>query len=188
MKSLRCLRAAGLLGCAIALAACAAGSDRLWVPQGPGNAEGEAAPARPATAGPSPQKSAEPQRKVSAPEPRAASVEPSLAYTQASRYGDLLFLSGQIAGNAETGGSVGGSIAEQTDEVMQKISTILRSHGLTMANVIQSTVYLSNINDLPVMNTAYEEHFRGTLPARTVVATAALPRGALVQIAVVAGR
>jgi len=71
---------------------------------------------------------------------------------------------------------------------MRKVRAILEDHELTMANVIQTTVYLVNINDLRAMNAAYETHFRGTLPARTVVEVQALPRGALVQLVVIAGR
>lgn len=71
---------------------------------------------------------------------------------------------------------------------MKKIGAILDSHRLTMANVVQATVYLANINDLGGMNAAYEQYFRGNLPSRTVVEVARLPRGALVEITVVAGR
>jgi len=71
---------------------------------------------------------------------------------------------------------------------MQKISTILDGHRLTMANVVHVTVHLANIKDLSAMDAAYASHFRGALPARTVVEVAHLPGDALVQISLIAGR
>ena len=110
--------------------------------------------------------------------PRAAAPG---SEAQATRYGDLLFLSGQIAAN-------GGSIAQQTDAVMQKIGAILDSHRLTMANIVHVTIHLANIKDLSAMDAAYASRFRGALPARTVAEVAHLPGDALVQISVIAGR
>jgi len=154
-----------------------------WWPQGPGNPPGsepatkeQSAPA--AAAKPATQAAEAPKQAsaVTAPAPVASGVE-----AQATRYGDLLFLSGQAAAN-------GGDIARQTHSVMEKIGAILDSHHLTMANVVHVTVQLVNINDMQAMDAAYTSHFRSALPARTVVEVAHLPGDALVQITIVAGR
>lgn len=71
---------------------------------------------------------------------------------------------------------------------MRKISAILDSNRLTMANIVQVTVHLANIRDLSTMDAAYASHFRSTLPARSVVEVAHLPGDALVQVSVIAGR
>jgi 2-iminobutanoate/2-iminopropanoate deaminase len=110
------------------------------------------------------------------------------AYTQASRYGDLVFVSGQIALDSQTNQLRGATIEEQTRQVMENIRTILESHRLTMANVVSTTVYLKDMNDFRGMNAAYETYFRAALPARSVVEVSRLPRGSLVEISAVAGR
>ena len=158
-----------------------------WWPQGPGNPSGsepatseqsvpstaQAATAKPAT------QAAEPWKQASETSAPAAAARGSEA--QATRYGDLLFLSGQVAAD-------GGDIAQQTHAVMQKIGAILDSHRLTMANVVHVTVQLASIKDLQAMDAAYISHFRSTLPARTVAEVSHLPGDALVQITIVAGR
>jgi 2-iminobutanoate/2-iminopropanoate deaminase len=159
-----------------------------WWPQGPGNPPGSEQASAPTEQG---AQSAPPAAVVtptaaprdSGTQARAAAAAPvatASGAAQATRYGDLLFLSGQIAAH--------GGIEQQTHAVMQNIGTILESHRLTMANVVQVTVQLANIKDLGAMDAAYASHFRGTLPARSVVEVAHLPGDALVQIAVIAGR
>ncbi|HVO88051.1 MAG TPA: Rid family detoxifying hydrolase [Casimicrobiaceae bacterium] len=108
-------------------------------------------------------------------------------YTQATRYGDLLFLSGIIALD-RSGGLAGGKIEEQTQQVMENVRAVLENNRLTMANVVSVTVYLSNINDINAMDRVYNSYFRSHIPARSVVEVARLPRGALVEMSVVAGR
>lgn len=110
-------------------------------------------------------------------------------YTQASRYGDLLFVSGQIAVDPRTGAfEPGQDIEAQTRRVLENIRAILEANRLTMANIVSTTVYISNISRLSAMDAVYHEFFRSTPPARTVVEVSNLPRGALVEISVVAGR
>lgn len=110
-------------------------------------------------------------------------------YTQATRYGDLLFMSGQIAID-QGGGAFDASqgIEAQTRQVMENILAILENNRLTMANVVYATVYLSRISNFSGMNSIYHGFFKGTPPARVVVEVAHLPRGALVEIAVIAGK
>jgi 2-iminobutanoate/2-iminopropanoate deaminase len=122
----------------------------------------------------------------------AASAQASAAapggYTQAARYGDLLFISGQIAIDPRTGSFENASIEVQTQRVLDNIRAILETNHLTMANIVSVTVYLSNLGNLVPMDRAYQAYFRQSLPARSVVEVAKLPRGALVEISAIAGR
>jgi 2-iminobutanoate/2-iminopropanoate deaminase len=111
------------------------------------------------------------------------------SYTQVSRYGDLYFISGQIAVNHDTGRfDPDAKIDEQTRATLENVRRVLEGERLTLANVVATTVYLRDINDLAAMDRAYEAEFRTRLPARSVVEAKNLPRGARVQISVVAGR
>jgi 2-iminobutanoate/2-iminopropanoate deaminase len=118
----------------------------------------------------------------------AATAGSATSYTQGTRYGDLVFVSGQIALDAASGQIRGTTIEEQTRQVMENLRGVLESHRLTFANVVSVTVYLKDINDFRGMNTAYDTYFRGALPARSVVAVSRIPRDALVEISVIAGR
>jgi 2-iminobutanoate/2-iminopropanoate deaminase len=124
----------------------------------------------------------------SAAEQAAAAAGSAASYTQGTRYGDLVFISGQIALDAKTNQMRGATIEDQTRAAMENIRGVLESHRLTFANVVSTTVYLKDINDFRGMNATYESFFRGALPARSVVAVSQLPRGALVEISAVAGR
>jgi 2-iminobutanoate/2-iminopropanoate deaminase len=146
-----------------------------------------------AAAAPRPSGSATATRR-SPPPAAAAQAAPATSaapggYTQAARYGDLLFVSGQIAIDPRTGAfDAGANIEAQTTLAMENVRAILENNRLTMANVVSVTVYLSNITNIAAMDRVYETFFRGALPARSVVEVAKLPRGALVEISVVAGR
>jgi len=97
-------------------------------------------------------------------------------------------VSGQIAVDPATNQMKGANVAEQTRAVMENIRAILEAHRLTMANVVSTTVYLRELQDFRAMDEAYEGYFRGNLPSRSVVQVARLPRDALVEISVIAGR
>jgi 2-iminobutanoate/2-iminopropanoate deaminase len=187
-----------------------------WIPQGPGNSPEEAraqrearargdstpAPAAPAAARAPAAEPASTRRMEVAPDlvaqnpppPRtpaqqaAGGAASAASYTQGTRYGDLLFVSGQIALDMASGQVRGNSIEEQTRVTMENIRNVLESHRLTFANVVSVTVFLKDLNDFRGMNTAYETYFRSALPARSVVAVSRLPRDALVEISVIAGR
>lgn len=120
----------------------------------------------------------------------SAAAAPALAnrYVQTSRYGDLVFVSGQIALDLQTNAFVNGAIAAQTTQVLRNIQSLLAAEGLTMANIVSATVYLDSLADLEDLEPAYEAFFKGRMPARSVVQVSALPRGALVEISVIAGR
>ena len=130
-----------------------------------------------------------------APRARASSAASAAAgdlfsrYTQATRYGDLLFVSGQIAIDQASGAfDASQSIEAQTRQTLHNIRAILEANRLTMANVVYATVYLSSISRFAGMDKVYHGFFKGTPPARAVVEVGHLPRGALVEIAVIAGR
>ena len=107
-------------------------------------------------------------------------------YSQAIRVGNLIYTSGQIPINPATGVFVEGGIKEQTRQSLTNISAILEEAGLTMANVIKTTVFMADMNDFAEMNAVYAEFFAEPYPARSAVAVKSLPKGALVEIEVVA--
>jgi 2-iminobutanoate/2-iminopropanoate deaminase len=107
-------------------------------------------------------------------------------YSQAVRIGDLLFCSGQIPLDPATGNLVGGDIKAQTQRVLQNIQLILEDQGLTFAQVVKTTVFLASLNDFAAMNEVYGQSFAANPPARSTIQVAALPRGAAVEIEVVA--
>ena len=107
-------------------------------------------------------------------------------YSQAIRVGNLLYTSGQIPINPATGSFVEGGIKEQTRQSLSNIKAILEEAGLTMAHVVKTTVFMADMNDFADMNAVYAEFFTEPYPARSAVAVKTLPKGALVEIEVVA--
>lgn len=106
-------------------------------------------------------------------------------YNHAVRVGDLLFCSGQIPLDPQ-GQLVSGDIRAQTERVLENVKAILSDQGLTFANVVKSTVFMTNLGDFAAMNEVYGKYFTGDFPARSTIQVAALPRGASVEIEVVA--
>ena len=107
-------------------------------------------------------------------------------YSHAVRCGDLLFCSGQIPLDPATGELVAGEIRTQTERVLENIKTILDNQKLTFTNVVKATVFMTQLSDFAAMNDVYARYFTGECPARSTVQVAALPRGAQVEIEVVA--
>ena len=107
-------------------------------------------------------------------------------YSQAVRAGDLLFASGQIPIDPETGEFVVGGIAEETEQVLKNIKAVLESAGTDLAHVVKTTVFLADMDDFAAMNEVYGRFFRENPPARATVQAARLPRDARVEIEVVA--
>jgi 2-iminobutanoate/2-iminopropanoate deaminase len=108
-------------------------------------------------------------------------------YSQAIKVGNLVYTSGQIPINPATGNFVEGGIKEQTRQSLTNIKAILEETGLSMNNVVKTTVFLADMNDFADMNSVYAEFFSEPYPARSAVAVKTLPKGALVEIEVVAG-
>ncbi|MDR3378388.1 MAG: RidA family protein [Verrucomicrobiae bacterium] len=107
-------------------------------------------------------------------------------YNHAVRVGDLLFCSGQIPVDPRTGSLVTGDIKVQTGRVLQNVKTVLEDQGLTFASVVKTTVFLANLADFAGMNDEYAKYFTKDCPARTTVQVAGLPKGAALEIEVVA--
>ena len=108
-------------------------------------------------------------------------------YNQAIQVGNLVYTSGQIPIDPATGNFVEGGIKEQTRQSFLNVKAILEEAGLTMSDVIKTTVFMADMNDFSDMNAVYSEFFPEPYPARSAVAVKTLPKGALVEIEVVAG-
>ena len=109
-------------------------------------------------------------------------------YAQAVRVGGTIYLSGQIALDPSTAKMVSGGIDEQTHRVLRNIRSVLRAAGFSMRDVVQSQVFLSDLEDYAAMNAVYASYFEEDPPARAAVQVARLPRDALVEIMVTATR
>ena len=107
-------------------------------------------------------------------------------YSQAIRAGSLLFVSGQIPLDPETGRIVDGDLAAQTHRVLKNLGAILAAAGASFDNVVRTTVYLADMNDFPAMNEIYATYFSDPAPARATVQAARLPRDARVEIDLIA--
>lgn len=107
-------------------------------------------------------------------------------YSQAIQVGNLVYTSGQLPIDPTTGAFPEGGIKEQTRQSLCNIQAILEEAGLTMSNVVKTTVFLADMNDFADMNTIYAEFFTQPYPARSAVAVKTLPKNALVEIEVVA--
>jgi len=107
-------------------------------------------------------------------------------YSQAIRVDKFVFVSGQLPVDPATGEFAGDDIAAQTKQSLSNIQNILASDGLTMADIVKTTVLLKNIGDFGAMNEVYATFFEGDCPARAAFEVAAIPKGALVEIEAVA--
>jgi 2-iminobutanoate/2-iminopropanoate deaminase len=107
-------------------------------------------------------------------------------YNHAVRVGDLLFCAGQIPIDPKDGNLVTGDIKVQTERVLQNVKAILDDQKLTFANVVKSTVFLADLANFAGMNEIYSKYFTSDFPARSTIQVAALPKGAGVEIEVIA--
>lgn len=108
------------------------------------------------------------------------------SYSQAIRYGQFIYTSGQIPLDPSTGELVGDDIQAQTHRVLQNLQAVLESAGASFNSVIKTTVFLTQMSNFQAMNTVYASYFNGIAPARSTVAVAELPRKALVEIECIA--
>ena len=107
-------------------------------------------------------------------------------YSQAIRVGNIVYTSGQIPLDPATGAFVEGGIKEQTRQALTNIKAILEEAGTSMDNVVKTTVFMANMDDFADMNAVYAEFFTEPYPARSAVAVKTLPKGALIEIEVIA--
>ncbi len=107
-------------------------------------------------------------------------------YEQAIKVGEFIYTAGQIPIDPKTGNFVAGAIAEQTRQVLENLKAVVEAGGSSLDRVVKATVFLKNIADFAAMNEVYAEYLGQAKPARSTVAVADLPRGALVEIDFVA--
>ncbi len=107
-------------------------------------------------------------------------------YSQAVKVGDFIFCSGQIPLDPATGEIVSGDVSAQAEQVMSNIAAVLAAAGVGFDRAVKSTIYLVDMADFAAVNEEYGRCFPGHKPARSTVAVAALPRGARVEIELVA--
>ncbi len=124
-----------------------------------------------------------PHKTVIKPAKAAPAVGP---YNQAVKIGNLLFCSGQIPIDPATGNVVPGDIKAQAVRVLENIKLILEDQNLSLANVVKTTVFMTNLADFAAMNEVYAKYFTADCPARSTVQVAALPKGANVEIEIIA--
>ena len=109
-------------------------------------------------------------------------------YSQAVKAGNLLFVSGQIPIDPATGVFAGEDITTQTRQSLTNVQAILEKAGYSLSDVVKATVLLADMADFAAMNTVYAEFFTSNCPARAAFAVRELPKGALVEIEVIACR
>ncbi|HDK25694.1 MAG TPA: RidA family protein [Candidatus Atribacteria bacterium] len=107
-------------------------------------------------------------------------------YSPAVKVGKILFTSGQLPIDPETGNIVRGGVQKQTKQVLENLIALLNLYSITLNNVVKTTVFLKDMNDFPEFNKIYSEYFKGEFPARSCVEVARLPKDAGVEIEVIA--
>ncbi len=108
-------------------------------------------------------------------------------YSQAVILGDLVFCSGQVALDPQSGELVGDTAAEQCHQVMRNLAAVLDQAGTGIEKIVKTTIFLASMDDFVAVNTVYAEHLGDHRPARATVAVTTLPKHALVEIDCIAG-
>jgi 2-iminobutanoate/2-iminopropanoate deaminase len=109
-------------------------------------------------------------------------------YSQAVQFGNLLFLSGQVAINPETQAIITTGVHDEAVQVMKNLNAVLTAAGYTMENVLKTTIFLTDMNDFATVNAVYGTYFKDHFPARETVAVKTLPKSVNVEISVIAGK
>nr|WP_315021407.1 RidA family protein [uncultured Aminipila sp.] len=123
-------------------------------------------------------------RKVVSTSAAPAAIGP---YSQGNIFGDLVFTSGQVPLDPDTGEIVGATIEEQTEQVFKNIKAILAEAGSSLDKVLKTTVFIKDMNDFGKMNAVYAKFFtEGAFPSRSAVEVARLPKDVLVEIETIA--
>ena len=107
-------------------------------------------------------------------------------YSQAVRAGAMMFCAGQVPLDPKTGQIVSEDISEQTRRVLDNLTAVLKAEGLTMSNIVKTTVFLADFGDFPKMNEVYATYFTDQPPARSTVGVSTLPKNARVEIEAIA--
>jgi 2-iminobutanoate/2-iminopropanoate deaminase len=123
------------------------------------------------------------QRDIISTDQAPAAVGP---YSQAVRVGQFIYTAGQVAIDPALGRLIEGDVSEQTEQVLRNLTAVLEAAGATRQNVVKTTVFLRDMADFAAMNQVYGRYFGQNPPARSTIAVAGLPLGALVEIEAVA--
>ena len=109
-------------------------------------------------------------------------------YNQAVQFGNLLFISGQIALDPQTGNLVQGDIKTETSQVMKNLEAILQEAGMDFSNILKTTIFLMDMGQFAQVNEVYGSYFSTMAPARETVQVSGLPKGVNVEISMIAGK
>ena len=109
-------------------------------------------------------------------------------YNQAVQFGNMLFVSGQIALDPKTGELVQGDIKQETEMVMKNLEAVLQEAGMDFSNVLKTTIFLMDMGQFAQVNEVYGSYFQENAPARETVQVAGLPKGVKVEISVIAAK
>lgn len=123
-------------------------------------------------------------KKIIATDQAPAAIGP---YSQATQYGNLLFVSGQIPIDPKTGDLVDGDIEVQAKQVLENLQAIIKSAGMTLQNVVKCSCFLKDMEDFVKFNAVYSSYFAESLPARETVEVGRLPKDARVEISAICG-
>ncbi|UCD81675.1 MAG: RidA family protein [Desulfobacterales bacterium] len=123
-------------------------------------------------------------KKIISTDKAPAAIGP---YSQAVQFGNLLFVSGQIALDPQTGELVEGDIEVQTRRVLENVKAIIEAAGLTLQNVLKCSCFLNNMENFAKFNAVYDSYFKESLPARETVEVARLPKDVLVEVSAICG-
>lgn len=113
-------------------------------------------------------------------------IKPMGPYTPAIRMGDLLFISGQVGIDPESGQFVEGGVAAQAKQVLENLKGLVEAGGSSLDKVVKTTMFLTNMADFATVNEVYAQYFASEPPARSTIQVVALPGGALVEIEAIA--
>src|SRR4029077_12437651 len=122
-------------------------------------------------------------KKIISTKEASAAVGP---YSQAVRVGSTVYCAGQIPLDPKSGQIVPGNIEAQTRRVLDNVGAVLRAEGLTFDEVVKTTIFLMDLADFQTVNEIYGSYFKGQPPARSTVQVAGLPKGARIEIEVIA--
>ncbi|MEM9399451.1 MAG: RidA family protein [Verrucomicrobiota bacterium] len=123
------------------------------------------------------------EKKVIATDLAPAAIGP---YSQAVSAGGFLFLAGQIPLDPQSGEIVSGGVKEQAERVLQNIEAVLKEAGCRFEDIVKTTIFLQDLTDFSVVNEVYASYMQEPYPARSTFQVAGLPKGALVEIEVIA--
>jgi 2-iminobutanoate/2-iminopropanoate deaminase len=123
-------------------------------------------------------------KKIVSTEKAPAAIGP---YSQAIQFSGLLFVSGQVALDPETGEFVEGGIEEQTEQVLKNLRAIIEEGGMSLKDVLKCSCFLKNMDDFVTFNSVYDNYFGANPPARETVEVARLPKDALVEVSAICG-